>query len=545
MKSKWKAKIGWLMSVTAIIALMAAPAWATSNRFLPGDGYAAQLYEIEKEADQSVYYQGSLDIVYAEVAEFPDGVEPWKTRCIMKVESGVFHFDNHDYSIRVMLYDYTGKTVITLAVLDVPGSCWGQGVKLDANTNTIWFSYTNGSDRWYSFSWDDTLAAYKHPVDLSINVPIVIDYAGDHYEMKCNWEMEVSTDPDLLEGTTGQGGQLFFAGLNSSDWEDPHSVWVRNGDEWQKVIEVGGSSCGFAFDNMGNLWHGAYHYYITQPNYVYMWTAAQIDYAVRHEEVLDTTIGSYTTRVNLPMVEDSQGTEHRAGANDLECDPNGNVYVSVNGGFDSAGDTDCGYVLKIENDGTGIPEWPGEDDYSIVGLGSLAAGVNNWDWLKALAYDGESFLEDDGILSGALTYTNPEHVGLTGILGLTANRLYLDHDYYAQSPGIDTVSAITRAADSDEINEAPTPDGVPDAVDNAYLTFTADECQIDWDQDMYGNICDCDLDNNRVVDGADTYILRLAWGSSDPNADFDSNDVVDGSDISIFRGRWDQWVPFF
>ena len=96
-----------------------------------------------------------------------------------------------------MLYDYTGKAVKPLAVLDVPFSCWGQGVKLD--TNTIWFSYTISGDTddcWYFFSWDDSLAAYS-------GGPLVIDYAGDHYQMNCNWEMEVSTDPDLLEGDTG------------------------------------------------------------------------------------------------------------------------------------------------------------------------------------------------------------------------------------------------------------------------------------------------------------------------------------------------------
>ena len=291
-------------------------------------------------------------------------------------------------------------------------------------------------------------------------------------------------------------------------------MWVRNGDEWQKVVEIGGSSSGFAFDNKGNLWHGAYHYYTTEPNYVYMWTADQIDAAVRACEVLGTT--DYTARVNLPMVEGPGGTMYRAGANDLECDPNGNVYVSANGGFDWVGETDCGYVLKIPNDG--ILPWPGAEDYSIVGLGSVAVDPNNWDWLKALSYDGESFLEDDGTESGALTYTDPTHVGLTGVMGLTANRLYLDHDYWAEAPGDDTVSAITREADSDETNGDPVPDGVPDAVDNCYLTFTADECQMDSDQDMYGNICDCDVDNN---------------------------DVVAGGDLNIFLGRWGQEVPFY
>ena len=125
--------------------------------------------------------------------------------------------------------------------------------------------------------------------------------------MNCKWEMELSTNPDPLEGPSVQGGWLFFTGLNSCDWEDSRSVWVKNGDEWQKVVEIGGSSCGFTFDNMGNLWHGAYHYYITQPNYVYIWTAAQVDYAIRHGEVLDTTISSYTARVNLPVVEDKNG----------------------------------------------------------------------------------------------------------------------------------------------------------------------------------------------------------------------------------------------
>ena len=534
MKSKWKAKIGWLMSLTAIIALTAAPAWATSDRFIPENGYGAQLYTMDYTGD--VGYQGSLDIVYAEVAEFPEDQTPWKTRCIMKVENGTFHYLNEVYKIRVMLYDYTGKTVMPLALLDVPDMCWGQGVKLDANTDTIWFSYTAspcGNDRWYSFPWDETLKAYQNEEEE--NAPLLFDNADYDYEMNCNWEMEVSTDPDPVEGATGQGGRRFFAGLNSCDWDDPHSVWFRNGDNWQKVVEIGGNSCGFAFDNAGNLWSGSYM--IGDFNYVLMWTAAQIDAAVRSGPVLYTS--NATVSIALPSVEG-----HKAGVNDVECAPDGNVYVSANGGWSEPPlppDTECGYVLKIENNGG--DEWP--TTYTIIGYGSSVTG--QWDWLKAVAYDGESFLEDDGSVTGALTYTDPTHVGLTGEMGLTANRLYLDHDWWAQAqpPGADTVSAITRAADSDVVNEAPAPDGVPDAVDNCYLTPTEDECQVDSDQDMYGNICDCDVDNNEVVAIGDYTIFSGDWGSSEPDSDFDSNGVVAIGDYTIFSGSWSQEAPFY
>jgi len=66
--------------------------------------------------------------------------------------------------------------------------------------------------------------------------------------------------------------------------------------------------------------------------------------------------------------------------------------------------------------------------------------------------------------------------------------------------------------------------------DNYYLSSNAG--QPDKDNDGYGNVCDCDLDNDGVVGFNDYSILGNAWGSNsttsnwNPDADFDSDGVV-------------------
>ena len=522
-KNKWTA---WLCQAGMFIALMVmttVPVWATSPRFLPEDGYAAQLYTMNPGDYEKAQYQGGLDIVYAQVAE---GTAAAKTRCIMKIENGSFTNSGDSYNLRLMLYDYTGNAVKPLAFLNHPDSLvWGQAMKLDTNTNTVWFSITNNNntdDRWYNFSWDESLATY--PINLN---------TASYQTMPCNWEMEVSTD-DPAPG--GIGGTLFFSGLNDLDWAEPQSIWIRDAsqpDGWRRVVEIGGPSCGFAFDNNGNLWSGQYGW--GAQNHIFMWDAGQVDYVVTNGGVLNindydatTNSNGCKTKVGLPMVQDSYGTWHYAGANDVECAPDGNVYVSANGGFDPVGDTDCGYVVKIVNNGQS--PWP--TTCSTVGLGSVAAsppGEYNWDWLKALSYDGLTNLEDGG-------HTDPT------VAGPTSEKLYLDHDYYAQEPGEDTVSAITADYDYDN-------DGVPDAVDNAYQTYTENEIQADTDQDMYGNICDADFNNSDFVGSGDFGIFEANFNQSvppgNPDADMNSNNWIGPTDFNLFEPRFNTFAPWY
>jgi len=91
-------------------------------------------------------------------------------------------------------------------------------------------------------------------------------------------------------------------------------------------------------------------------------------------------------------------------------------------------------------------------------------------------------------------------------------------------------------------------DAIPDGDDNCRLTCNPG--QQDTDGDGFGNICDCDLDNDGQVGPSDFGLFKAAWyktlGDSawNPDADFDSNLAVGPSDFGIFKQRWFTSAPF-
>lgn len=76
-------------------------------------------------------------------------------------------------------------------------------------------------------------------------------------------------------------------------------------------------------------------------------------------------------------------------------------------------------------------------------------------------------------------------------------------------------------------------DGVPDASDNC--TLRSNPAQTDTDNDGYGNICDPDYDNNRVVNFNDFILMRSAFFKVDQNIDLDGNGIVNFADMGILR----------
>ena len=84
-------------------------------------------------------------------------------------------------------------------------------------------------------------------------------------------------------------------------------------------------------------------------------------------------------------------------------------------------------------------------------------------------------------------------------------------------------------------------DGICNSIDNCYNTSNSG--QQDTDHDGYGNICDCDLNQDWFVDQNDNNIFMLAWlsNSSSPNwnanADFDSDNVIGFMDFNILKQR--------
>ena len=149
-----------------------------------------------------------------------------------------------------------------------------------------------------------------------------------------------------------------------------------------------------------------------------------------------------------------------------------------------------------------------------------------------------------------LPVSEEEALVLVGDSEATAELIYRGLSYYptwnvTTSDGdvyyVDQDETVTQIVDSDG-------DGVLDAADNCRLTPNTE--QQDTDGDGYGNICDCDLNNDDGVNMLDFNIFRDAWGttSTDPNynadADFDSDGDIDSSDFNIFRGRWGTSAPW-
>ena len=90
-----------------------------------------------------------------------------------------------------------------------------------------------------------------------------------------------------------------------------------------------------------------------------------------------------------------------------------------------------------------------------------------------------------------------------------------DGSFSSTSQGLLLDEAFLADADGDQI---------PDQDDNCRLT--ANRNQIDTDNDGYGNACDCDLNNDDVVNQADYTDFRQLWGKTSESADFNSDGRV-------------------
>ena len=490
----WKRKIVCLFSSVSLIFLMVSGVLAAG--IVGQNGFGTSSAVMDSISGKG--YSGGLDVVYAQIAS---GSAASKTRCFLKCEDGLF--GHSDATIRVDMFAYTGKYIGTFAELVDPFGAGGQyaafsgtvkvaPVALPSGDKKIWFSMTGSGSSdgaWYSVTVDpDFTSATSEPT----------------YEFSQPGNFEVEWDP--------VSGNAFFGGKENDAWSDPYALFIRQGNTLVKIVEVGGYSTGFAFTPDGTLCVGSYTSSgPADQQYIYVFTSEQVQSAIENGTVLTPAHAANTIALYNP-----NGVY--LGVNDIESDPSGNIYVSANGAWDETYDSDVGYIFKISNPLTA----PDLTESDIIARGTMTE--DEPDWQKALAYDGESQLVSGG------HYNPVEESG--------GNRLYVDQDFSWGSGGPDMVCGIAYNTDSDG-------DGIPDSLDNAYLT--SNPGQQDTDGDMYGNICDADLNNDGTVGGLDYSAFRSAWGSSGSglDADFNQDGTVTSEDYSILRNRWGESAPYY
>jgi glucose/arabinose dehydrogenase len=79
-------------------------------------------------------------------------------------------------------------------------------------------------------------------------------------------------------------------------------------------------------------------------------------------------------------------------------------------------------------------------------------------------------------------------------------------------------------------------DGVPDQQDNCTLVPNAD--QRDSNGDFYGNLCDADLNGDRLVNFGDLAALRSVFFTDDPHADFNGDGRVNFADVGVLKSQF-------
>jgi len=291
--------------------------------------------------------------------------------CLLLHQHTWYNDDEGTVGLEVVIFDYEGNRVITAYGLDE--GRWPQTVKKIGDK--IWFSLTVeepvGVGGFYSIPWDETLESY----------PVPVADANLEYQLDYNWEVE----------ERAVDGAVFFGGLDGDSWDppppDPHSIYYfdRQNSTVIKVLEVGGYSSGFAFDSEGNLWSGEYLLSFDPEMYILpcrlgMWTKEAVDAVI---DGLSSFLVWDDAEVVIELGTRPE-TELNWGPNDIETDPDGNIYVSLNT-YDGWGENnEYGAVIQVYKDGEGYhTKYIFDADYT---------GNNRWDWHRGLAFDSSSNL---------------------------------------------------------------------------------------------------------------------------------------------------------
>jgi hypothetical protein len=176
---------------------------------------------------------------------------------------------------------------------------------------------------------------------------------------------------------------------------------------------------------------------------------------------------------------------------------NGAVAVGRSNSFGDGGYD--AWMIKFDKDLEVLDQCPGIDPYSVVGDAEFVEGI-----------------------------ATPHGIAMQGWASRDWTSETCDPEFYVYH---------ICARDNDADN-----DGVFDYLDNAPWVSNPD--QTDTDNDGIGNIVDCDINNNGVVEVMDFMIFRSLWGSTDEVVDFNADGAVNQHDYSILRNLWGTSYPW-
>jgi hypothetical protein len=304
-------------------------------------------------------------------------------------------------------------------------------------------------------------------------------------------------------------------------WRDNRYLFINAGADMASVIyavdtqdamgtpipiinDITGASGGVAFDAAGDLVTGIGYAYKDAPTgELKIWPAATIAQALAGAALDYTSTGSILAEAVLS-------------AASLGFDSSGNLFV---GGGDAFGDSgNYGYAGLVSAAAV----------QRVLAGGVMADSQSAADYLKI---QPDPCHNDDS--------TNVWEAPSLGMLVVTANLSTLP-------PSCDTfdITGSGPAAPQFFTPNAPDTDGdgIPDGADNAYLTPNPD--QKDSDGDGWGDVIDCDADNDGLVDRGELDALMTAFGSTSGDAsfasvyDYNRDGRIDFDDFSALKSRW-------
>jgi hypothetical protein len=335
-----------------------------------------------------------------------------------------------------------------------------------------------------------------------------ISQTSEAIEFVASAEADPLPDPDVLPDIA-EGELLFFADFQSyDDREDPEG-WIDT-DAGNSLEEIPALFETFEFGD-GNVSFGT--------------------------SSVDTDIHSHYLGENS-----SQWSSYEYSGRMQVDHPDGGIGVTLFSGYP---DADVYYQLRRQGDSSFSVVSRGAG--ALVCSGSADTGVtvleDAWYWFRFQAVVTASGTR---VRARVWHEADPEPSGWQvdcvddGAAAIVAG-----------APGVwsagngnkywDDLEVRLMVADPDEGDAEDTDgDGWLDDEDNCSLD--SDALQRDTDSDGFGNVCDCDYDNDGTCDGQDLAILGQSFGrAASPDyedVDMDGNGVVDGSDFLLFSFGW-------